>query len=226
MSDNTNAARQRRYIERLKQKATAAETVTNGEVERLRKQLAAATAEIAALKAVTNGAALDWQTRGVTHTARRGAWTYFIRRDTSKRFTVSISSGRSLPDKLVDMPSLELAKAHCAEHAAAHPVSDAAEITRLRARVAALEAQPKAAKPPLDPESAAASEIKGLKTRVRNLQSQLNHVKAGGNYVPFAVNALLAKALSEHPAPTDADRERALKALNAWKADSKAAGRR
>lgn len=167
-------------------------------------------------------ASLVWQARGSSHTAQRGVWRYFIRRDHSMGFIVSICNGQNVPDRFDMKPSLELAKAHCIEHAERLGVTDAEEIARLRAHVAALEAKPpKPPKPPLDPESAAAREIKALKTRVRNLEAQLNHVKAGGNYVPFAVNALLARALVDAPAPTDMDRERALKALNAWKADVK-----
>ena len=166
--------------------------------------------------------------------------------------------------------------------------SEPEQIAALRQRVSALEqerarresaAKAKAAKPPLDPESAAAREIKGLKTRAKNLQSELARARAKhGHIATFvilkvvgAITALrvtpeaeqIGLDISQHgewrirgstawqtscrpsrasydlrgiladlkgpersPLPTDADREQALKAFNAWKSDNRAAEQR
>ena len=83
----------------------------------------------------------------------------------------------------------------------------------------------KAAKPPLDPDSEAARQIKGLKTRVQTLTRQLAHANKKHGHMTFKTVSLISKALHSDTKPTDEDREEALKAFNAWKSDRKASAR-
>lgn len=86
-------------------------------------------------------------------------------------------------------------------------------------------AKRKAAKPPLDPDSEAARQIKGLKTRVQTLTRQLAHANKKHGHMTFKTVSLISKALHSDTKPTDEDREEALKAFNAWKSDRKASAR-
>lgn len=202
----TSTERVRRFRERQR-KANPAQTdrqklaQERAENERLTKELAAAKRQEPA-RPVTNSASLVWQSSGDTHRAQRGGWAYFIRRHSGRQFRVAISHGRSLPDKLVDMPSLEQAKAHCAEHAARTGVTDAAEIARLLQLVSELEAKPpKPAAPPLDPDDEAARKIRTVQRKM-----------GSGRWQAFKNKTV--KALREETT-TPASR---LAALQAWNA--------
>ena len=110
------------------------------------------------------------------------------------------------------------------------------ENSRLRhdlEKALAAKAKPKSEpKPPLDPDSEAARQIKGLKTRVKNLQGELAQERElygrtllNLGRMDFATSSLVAKALHPDAAPSAKIREDAYKAFTAWSADSKAAGR-
>jgi hypothetical protein len=99
----------------------------------------------------------------------------------------------------------------------------------------ALAAKPKPKsepKPPLDPDSEAARQIKSLKTRVKNLQGELAQerelygrtlLKMG--HMDFKTSSLIAKALHPDSNPSREVREAAYKDFTAWKADGKASSR-
>jgi hypothetical protein len=96
-------------------------------------------------------------------------------------------------------------------------------------------AEPKAEKPPLPPDEERDRQIKGLKTRVRNLTSELHHVrewtKSGADSgMTFATMSAIVKALDSDRKLSEAEREAertiAFKAFNAWKADVSKARRK
>jgi len=112
------------------------------------------------------------------------------------------------------------------------------QVRALRQRIADLERRlvrrdsaAEAVKPQLDPDSAAAIEIEGLKTWVQNLRRELAFWKerdreAGKRGVPsFQVESLFAKALATEHEPTKQARTEAWKAYTAWKADAKKVAR-
>ena len=91
-------------------------------------------------------------------------------------------------------------------------------------------AEPKAAKPPLPPDEARDREIKALKTRVRNQQAELRHLRewsktgaAEKGGMSFATHSKIAKALHPDYQPTDAERNAGFKALTAWSSSLKGA---
>jgi len=97
--------------------------------------------------------------------------------------------------------------------------------------------KPKAEKPPLPPDEERDRQIKGLKTRVRNLTSELHaqrewHRRKADGSMSFQTMSAIAKAL--HPeqrehwtrAELDAALDEACKAFMAWKADKDKARRR
>jgi hypothetical protein len=125
---------------------------------------------------------------------------------------------------------LEQAKARIGQMAE----EQTAQTQRFRDALKRRADKPKAERPPLDPDSAAAREIKSLKTRIKNLQSELAYIK--GHYkaqsaakhglMTFEAASLIAKALHPDSTPSHAVREEAFKAFTAWKSDKGAARRR
>lgn len=93
-------------------------------------------------------------------------------------------------------------------------------------------AKPKAEKPPLPPDEERERIIKGLRTRVRNLTAELHHVrewnssrKDNKGSMNFNTMSAIAKALHPDREPSAAERDEALKAFTAWKADNSKARR-
>jgi hypothetical protein len=113
-----------------------------------------------------------------------------------------------------------------------------AQLAQAQKRIAALEhdlaaqaqqraAKPKAEKPPLPPDEAAARRIKALNTRVRNLE----HVLASRiGWMDFQTTSAISKALDSDRHLTakerEAERVEAFKLFNAWKTDKDKAMRR
>jgi len=150
---------------------------------------------------------------------------------------------------------IEAELAHADETAKAQQQKLEARIRELEAELAALKAEladsvgarfapgqreptkPKAEKPPLPLDEERDRQIKGLKTRVRNLTSELHaqrewHRRKADGSMSFQTMSAIAKAL--HPeqrehwtrAELDAALDEACKAFMAWKADKDKARRR
>jgi hypothetical protein len=85
----------------------------------------------------------------------------------------------------------------------------------------------KIAKPPPDPDSEAARQIKGLKTRVRNQQAELAHAwdvaKRGGKMTKATRNTI-TNGLQADRTPTKEERHEATAALNVFWGDQTAGG--
>jgi len=84
-------------------------------------------------------------------------------------------------------------------------------------------ATPKAAKPPLPPDEQRERTIKGLRTRVRNLEAELSHERTMHQLgvMSFKTMSLIAKCL--HPETRkhvrDTELDDAMKAFTVWKSD-------
>lgn len=96
------------------------------------------------------------------------------------------------------------------------------EQERARRDRATNAARTRTAKAALDPDSAAASEIKGLKTQIKTLQRRLVVANKKHANMSFETKAMISKALHPDSTPTPGDREEAFKAFSAWKADADA----
>ncbi|WP_441254290.1 hypothetical protein [Bradyrhizobium sp. 613_E4_N2_2] len=124
--------------------------------------------------------------------------------------------------------SRELEEAHKAEPERIAALSQrirALEQERARRNSASKAARTRTAKAALDPDSAAASEIKGLRTRIKTLQGQLEHANKKHARMSFETKSMIAKALHPDASPSPKDREEAFKAFSGWKADDDAVRR-
>ena len=95
---------------------------------------------------------------------------------------------------------------------------------------AAKAAQSKVKKPALPPDEVRERRIEALTIQVQNLKQLLSvheqhyaEQSRDKGVMTFKTVSLISKALTSQRLPTDADREEALRAFNAWKSDSKAA---
>jgi hypothetical protein len=84
--------------------------------------------------------------------------------------------------------------------------------------------KPKAEKPPLPPDEERDRQIKGLKTRVQNLRSQLHaerewHRHKADGSMSFQTMSAISKALHPDADPGKTERDQAYKLFTAWKAD-------
>jgi hypothetical protein len=93
-------------------------------------------------------------------------------------------------------------------------------------------AKPKTERPPLPPDEERERQIKSLKTRVRNLTSELHFMREHGDSMiaqrggmNFRTMSAIANALHPDHKPSDTEREHACKLFTAWKADSAKARR-
>lgn len=78
-----------------------------------------------------------------------------------------------------------------------------------------------------DPRIARLTKANGeLRGKLRDVNLFYEEQSRNKGVLTFKANSLIAKALTSHRSPTNADRDEALKAYNAWKADANAARRR
>jgi hypothetical protein len=93
--------------------------------------------------------------------------------------------------------------------------------------------KPKVVKPPLPPDEVRDREIKGLKTRVRNLNFELHSMRqwdreqqSKKGTMDFATVSAISKCLHPEHTSTEEEQAKAIRLFNAWKGDNRKAGRR
>jgi hypothetical protein len=214
LTDRQRLVRARQEIEELRKAAIGVAPASFGllaearqEIERLRQQLAAAARQGAATpaKPAKGASATDRELEG-------------------KLYRTVFENDR-LRKKLE-----ETRKAESEQVAILRQRIRDLEQANARRDAATKVAQSKADKPPLPPDEVRDRQIKSLKTQVRNLNQLLSaherhyaEQSRDRGVMAFKTVSLISKALTSQRSPTDADREEALKAFNAWKSDSKAA---